>query len=193
MVRRSNEILKQLAASVPAKARARLRALPMHLVAQVGGLRVGIVHGDAASLAGWRFAGEALDDARQPALARRRPRGRASTCSPPRIPASPPLRDFALPDGRLTVINNGAAGMPNFSGSRFGVITRIATTPSPHAPLYGLARDGVHIDALAVRYDQDAFLVRFLQRWPQGSPAHTSYYRRIVDGPDYPIARACAQ
>ena len=50
-------------------ARARLRGLPMHLVAQVGALRVGIVHGDAASLAGWRFAPDALDDAAQTALA----------------------------------------------------------------------------------------------------------------------------
>ena len=37
-----------------------------------------------------------------------------------------------------------------------------------------------------------AFLDRFLERWPQGSPAHASYYARIVDGPDYTIAQAAA-
>ena len=92
------------------------------------------------------------------------------------------LRDFACPAGRLTVVNNGAAGMPNFSGTQFGVVTRIATSASPHQPLYGLQRDGVHIDALAVDYDGQAFLDRFLKRWPQGSPAHASYYHRIIAG-----------
>jgi hypothetical protein len=45
VVRRSNDILAQLAAIVPPAARAPLAQLPMHLVADVGGLRVGIVHG----------------------------------------------------------------------------------------------------------------------------------------------------
>jgi hypothetical protein len=57
-------------------------------------------------------------------------------------------------------------------------------------PLYGLARDGVWIDALAVRYDADAFLRDFLARWAQGSPAHLSYLRRIMDGPDHAIEAA---
>jgi hypothetical protein len=103
------------------------------------------------------------------------------------------LRDFAMPDGRLTVINNGAAGMPNFAGTTFGVLTRIAATPSPHRPLYGLARDGVQIDALAIKYDNEAFLRRFLARWPQGSHAYASYYDRIIGGPDYSIAQAAGR
>ena len=62
VVRRSNRILGELRAMPAAATRIRLAGLPMHLVAQVGGLRVGIVHGDAASLAGWRFAQDALDN-----------------------------------------------------------------------------------------------------------------------------------
>src|SRR5581483_3250913 len=62
VVTRSNAILNELRAVADAAAIARLRALPMHLVASVGDLRVGIVHGDAAALAGWRFAHDALDD-----------------------------------------------------------------------------------------------------------------------------------
>ncbi len=190
VVRRSNEILMQLAAVAPAGARTRLRDLPMLLVAAVGGLRVGIVHGDAQALAGWRFATDALDDMGNrlwldDVAARSRIDVFASTHT-----CLAALRDVALAGGRLTVINNGAAGMPNFSGSRCGLITRIATTPSPHAPLYGLERDGVHIDALAVGYDHDAFLARFLRRWPPGSPAHASYLGRIVAGPDYAMAQA---
>jgi hypothetical protein len=88
------------------------------------------------------------------------------------------------------VINNGAAGMPNFANSTFGLVTRIATTPSPHPPLYGLVRDGVHLDALPLHDRRDDFLDRFLARWPEGSPAHASYFRRIMDGPDYAVAAA---
>jgi len=190
VVRRSNKILARLRAETSDSARARLRDLPMHLVAQVGALRVGIVHGDAVALAGWRFAYDALDQVRhRPWLddVARAAQVDVFACSHTCLAA---LRDFALSSGRLTIANNGAAGMPNFSRSRFGLITRIATSPSPHQPLFGLARDGVHIDAIAVAYDHDAFLDRFLKRWPEGSPAHASYYRRIVDGPDYTIGQA---
>ena len=62
VVRRSNEILAMLRGGVAAPARAQLRKLPAHLVAQVGALRVGVVHGDATSVAGWGFAQDALDE-----------------------------------------------------------------------------------------------------------------------------------
>ena len=90
----------------------------------------------------------------------------------------------------LTIINNGAAGMPNFFGTCFGLISRIGTTPSPHRPLYGIVRDGVHIDAIPLPYDGDAFLGRFLARWPKGTAAHASYFQRIKAGPDHAIERA---
>ncbi|MDO8877450.1 MAG: hypothetical protein Q8M24_24625 [Pseudolabrys sp.] len=190
VVTRSNEILALLQQVTPRAARQHLGALPMHLVATVGGLRVGIVHGDAAALAGWRFAVDELDNPqRQGWLADIRIRSQIDVFASTHTCLAA-LRDFALPGGRLTVINNGAAGMPNFAGNRCGVITRIATTPSPHQPLYGVARDGVRIDALAVEYDTDAFLARFLTRWPPGSAAHSSYYKRIADGADHTIAQA---
>jgi hypothetical protein len=190
VVDRSNRILTLLQAVASPAARHRLAGLPMNLVAKIGDLRIGIVHGDAAALAGWRFSKDELDNPKRRAwlsdiynTAKVDVFASTHTC----LAA---LRDFSLPGGRLTVINNGAAGMPNFSATNYGVITRIAATPSPHRPLYGLRRDGVHIDALAVCYDQDAFLARFLARWPEGSPAHASYYRRIVCGPEYAIAQA---
>lgn len=190
VVARSNQILAELQTAAPIAARERLGRLPMHLVARVGGLRIGIVHGDAAALAGWRFAQDTLDNPKRRAwLADIHAAAKVDVFASTHTCLAV-LRDFALPGGRLTVINNGAAGMPNFSGTRFGVITRIASSPSPHRPLYGLERDGVYIDALAVDYDQRKFLDRFLARWPQGSPAYSSYYRRVVDGPDYLLARA---
>jgi len=192
VVQRSNAILRELAAVTPAETRARLAQLPMHRVAQIGGVRIGIVHGDAHSLAGWGFAQDRLDDpAARGWLDDVRHRSRIDLFASTHTGLAA-LRDFALPAGRLTIVNNGAAGMPNFSASGFGVVTRIATSRSPHRSLYGLARDSVHVDARAVHYDRRAFLERFLGRWPDGTPAHQSYFARIADGPDYPISSALA-
>ena len=129
-MRRSNVILSQLRADAPTAARTRLRDLPMHLVAEVAGLRVGIVHGDADALAGWRFAQDELDNPSAEPMAR----AMSARASHIDVFASThtclaALRDFVLPAGRLTVINNGAAGMPNFAGSRYGLISRIASHP----------------------------------------------------------------
>lgn len=182
-VSRSNAILRALRASAPAQLARPCGVLPMHLVAAVGGLRIGIVHGDATSLGGWGFDRPALDDRRRlPWLADIRARSRIDVFASTHT-CTPALRDFALPSGRLTVINNGAAGLPNFSGTGFGLVSRVATAPARDA-LYGLLRDGVHIEALPVRYDADAFLRPFLARWPDGSPAHLSYARRLTAGPD---------
>lgn len=190
VVTRSNEILALLQKVTPLAARARLAALPIHLVAEVGSLRVGIVHGDAAALAGWRFAHDELDNPKRRAwLADIHGRATVDVFASTHTCLAA-LRDLVLPAGRLTVINNGAAGMPNFASNCCGVLTRIASTPSPQAPLYGVARDGVHIDALAVDYDSAAFLASFLTRWPPGSPAYLSYYHRFADGPDYHLAQA---
>jgi hypothetical protein len=192
VVARSNRILGELriiAARAPA-ACARLAGLPMHLVAEVGGLRIGIVHGDATSLAGWSFTHEVLGSAPGALADLRRHSGIDLFASTHTCLAL--LHDAVLPGGRLTVINNGAAGMPNFAGTRHGLVSRIATTPSPHRGVYGLTRDGVYIDAVAVDFDHRQFLDRFLARWPAGSPAHLSYAQRIVEGPAYTIAQARA-
>jgi len=186
-VARSNSILSMLretARGFP-DLRARLGALPMFASARVATLRIGIVHGDAESLAGWRFAQHSLDEPSNlpwldavHATAEVDIFASSHTCLPV-------LREFALTRGTLVVINNGAAGMPNFTGTRFGLLTRISTRPSPITPAYGIRRDGVHVDALPIRYDHERWTEAFLSDWPPGSPAHDSYYRRIVEGPGY--------
>ena len=95
----------------------------------------------------------------------------------------PALRDFSLDAVRLTVINNGAAGMPNLRGTSFGVLTRVGVKPSPHTALYGLERDGVFVEALLIPYDPQRWLSQFVDVWPPGSPAYESYYSRIAEGP----------
>jgi hypothetical protein len=87
------------------------------------------------------------------------------------------------------MINNGAAGMPNFRGTRHGVITRVATSPAPGA-LYATRVGPLHVSALAVPYDHEAWLRAFLASWPAGTPAHDSYYDRICAGPRYEAGAA---
>jgi hypothetical protein len=194
VVTRSNEILADLRqAANNAGTTAHLAALPMHLVARVGDKRVGIVHGDAASLAGWRFAHDALDDPANSAWLDDIRAKSAVDIFASTHTCLAALRDFELPSGRLAVINNGSAGMANFAGSATGLISRIATSPSPHRILYGTVQDGVHVDALAVEFDVGEFLTRFDARWPRGSPAHTSYYQRITNGPDHILGQARAR
>jgi hypothetical protein len=189
-VERSNAILVALRAAMPRPRAGHLGRLPMHLVAQVGPLRVGIVHGDAAALAGWRFDRVAIDDrAARSWLAETRTQSRIDLFASTHT-CSAALRDVDLLCGRLTIINNGAAGMPNFTGARVGLISRIAVVPSPHRPLYGLVRDGVHVDAIPLAYDHAGFLERFLSRWPDGSRAHASYFHRIAFGPSDRIEQA---
>lgn len=191
-VRRSNEILIELrrtATQLPGATNG-LAALPMHLVADIGGLRVGVVHGDANALAGWSYAHDALDRTDTPARLDAIRRASHIDVFASTHTCLAALRDYRLPHGRLTIVNNGAAGLPNFAGCRTGLITRIGRTPSPHQALYGTVRDGVHIDAIPVNYDHDRFLEHFLARWPAGSAAHLSYAARILSGPAFDVAQA---
>lgn len=171
--------------------RSRLASLPMHLVAEVAGLRVAIVHGDAEALAGWNFSQESL--AAPDATARLsgyfdRANVRVFACSHTCLPV---ITDCETRQGRCVLINNGAAGMPNFRGTAYGLMTRIAVTPrSPVQPLYGTRLGPLYIDALPLHYGQARWLDEFLANWPCGTPAHASYFRRIVDGPAYCRDRA---
>ena len=185
-VERSNRIIERLRETARAfpELRSRLGALPARLVARVSGVRIGIVHGDAESLAGWGFSQELL---REPA--RRDAAAAWFAAADVRVFASshsclPVMQTFDTPRGRCILANNGAAGMPNFSGSRHGLITRISAAAAPDA-LYGATVDGIRVEALPVAYDHAAFERDFLATWPAGSPAHASYYRRIVAGPLY--------
>jgi hypothetical protein len=191
VVARSNAILSMLretARSMPV-ARSALASLPAQCVARIGGARVGIVHGDAESLAGWRFDASALDD---PGQARWREEAfvhakvdifaSSHTCRAA-------LRRFHAGGRDVVVANNGAAGMPNFADGRHGLVTRIAAEPSP-AALYRARAGGVFVEALPLAYDTAAFEASFLAQWPPGSPAHASYWQRIAHGADGAVAEA---
>jgi len=191
VVERSNLIhatLRRTAARHP-DLLARLEESALVLRWQVGGLRVGVVHGDADSLAGWRFDAAQLD-----AAAERDWQQASFVAAEVDMFASshtclPALRHFSF-GGEKLVANNGAAGMPNFAGNRFGILTRISVEPSPHIPLYGCRQQDAYVDALAIRYDHETWLAQFLANWPAGSPAWQSYFKRIVEGPAYSLQQA---
>jgi len=192
-VSRSNAILERLleTARTDDAARRALAELPMHLVARVGEARVGIVHVDASSLAGWGFAASRLDapeHRRWIEDAFDQARVDVFACSHTCLAA---IREFAFDAGPAVVANNGAAGMPNFTGSREGVVTRISVHAArDSARLYGTRVAGVHVDAVRLAYDHERWERRFLASWPAGSHAHASYYRRICDGPRHALAAA---
>lgn len=79
------------------------------------------------------------------------------------------------------------AGMPNFKEQRYGLLTRISTRPPTGEVLYGKIDQGVHVHALPIRYDHDAWQAAFLANWPEDSPAWLSYYQRIMQGPNFAL------
>ncbi len=178
-VERSNRIharLKRVANQFP-ELQAWFAALPFFARYQVGNCRVAVVHGDAEALAGWQFDAQNLQApanaawlARAFELAEVDVFASSHTCQPA-LKVNPT-------DGR-TVINNGAAGMPNFSGVCAGLITRISTRPCVHPPAYGTRVANTFVDALAVPYDHAQWRRSFLAQWPPGSDAHVSYFERI--------------
>jgi len=199
-VARSNviiEALQKTAAEFPTVTE-RLAELPRYLVVRVGGERVGVIHGDPELLAGWRFALEAMEPAdaalrrslgceREPTTPLtmverwfREAAVRVFACTHTGLPYA---QDFAV-DGRShVVINNGSAGLPSFTGTSYGVLTRIsADLEAPGEGLYGMALETLRCDALPIRFDAARWLERFLADWPPESPGHEAYGNRIAQG-----------
>jgi hypothetical protein len=199
VVDRSNQVIARLRATagqLPELVH-RLGGLPRYLTASVAGERVGIVHGDPESLAGWRLALEAMEPG-DPAVRQRTGwRGQPTTPAEVRdwfrradvsVFASthtglPFAQDFLVARRRRLVINNGAAGLGNFAGTTYGVLTRLSSDLQPPADsLYGITIGALRCDALPVRFDLPRWRARFLAQWPPGSPGYRSYFTRITGG-----------
>ncbi len=171
----------------------RLAQLPMFRRYRIGDSQIGVVHGDAEALAGWRFDVDALDDERNRAWLRSVFDSAQADIFASTHTCLPAMR--CIDRGRSTIgviANNGAAGMPNFRGELYGLLTRIAITPSPHEVLHEVRTGEVHVALLPVRYEHPRWLAEFSMQWPDGSPAWRSYFSRITQGPDFSPARAIA-
>lgn len=179
-------VLQQTARAQPALAQ-RLARLPMWRRIDVAGRRVAIVHGDAVSLSGWGFAQESLSQPAHRAQVEdwlRQARVDIFASSHTCLPVFERLASGI-------VLNNGAAGMPNFAGTQYGLFTRIATTPAPAAVrCFGFEHGGLFLDALELEFDASAWQQTFVAQWPPGSAGHRSYWRRIVEGPSYRVRDA---
>lgn len=196
VVERSNRIHTRLRRATTAVQRAELATLPMHARASVAGFQLALVHGDATSLAGWGFAQEHLCDAAHRATVTGwfdRAGVAAFACSHTCLPV---YQRLATAAGEGWVLNNGAAGMPNFAGDGAGLVTRVATRPfSGPERRFGTRATGaggapVFAEALALAIDGAAWQRRFAALWPAGSDAHRSYAQRIAQGPAYRLGEA---
>ena len=177
VVERSNaiqQVLNSTVQSLPGMAE-RLAARPSTALVSVGGQRVAISHGDEQSLAGWNCSREALSEpARQQQLD-----AWLDTQNIRVLATSHSCAAVALNLKHGALVNNGAAGLPNFTGGRYGLLSRIATTPHP-AALYRCQRDGLFIESLPLNYDHPEFLADIDRQWPAHSPAAQSYRSRIL-------------
>lgn len=191
VVERSNRILQRLRLVAGPAQRADLAALPMWLRADVGGLRIGIVHGDATSLAGWGFAQEHLREAAHRDTVRAwfdQAGVDVFACTHTCLPVFQALHGGAP---MRWVCNNGAAGMPNFASDGAGLLTRIAVRPfAGPQRRFGAVQAGMYIDAIAIDTDLAEVQRRFVAQWPAGSDAHCSYFERISRGPAYRVEEA---
>ena len=174
---------------------ARLAALPMVARWRVAGCRVGVVHGDAESLAGWRFDAAALDDPAALPWLRAAFEAAGVDLFASTHTCLPALRRFEAAAGAAggMVANNGSAGLPNFADDAAGLCTRIGETPSPHPALGETRVAGAYVALLPIRHDATRWRAEFLAQWPPGSAAWTSYFGRIAHGPAYAPAQAQAQ
>ncbi|MFT5533425.1 MAG: hypothetical protein ACI8WM_000737 [Burkholderiaceae bacterium] len=201
VVAHSNQIIVALRATAQralGASRSTLAALPMHLLATVGTARIGIVHGDATTLAGWDFSRERLDDPARRAINEQFFRKAEVSLFASSHTCLPVLRRFRVEGRECGVINNGAAGLPNFSGVRAGLISRIALTPAPvwmniqYERHFRVDGEVIHVAAIVLDYDQAGWRTQFLRDWPQGSVANTAYLQRIDHGPAYSPEQACS-
>ena len=193
-VARSNEIMSHLKQTAAALGLAEgLGRLPAVARVVCGNLECAITHGDDESIAGWQLAFDRVEHAWEIGLGDRMAQmGVRLIASSHTCLAVASSRQTA--SGVRAVINNGAAGMANFLGDPSGLITRIAhsrwTDRAPVKPVYSTRIEESEVSAIPVRFDVDAWHARFLAQWPEGSPAHLSYWHRIVRGPNHSPARA---
>jgi hypothetical protein len=189
IVENSNQIhvqLKTTARNYP-QVLEKLEGLPLFKRYRIDEQIITTVHGDADSLAGWAFDAAALKDPTNAQSIHQNFKRAQTDIFASTHTCLPMLRQFHLPTPRQygCVINNGAAGMPNFKNTSFGLLTRISRHPSPHTPVYGTKQRSLLIDAVPIDYDADQWRQHFISIWPEGTAAHRSYFARIMNGPDF--------
>ncbi len=193
VVERSNRIHARLRATATRhpEIRSQLSRLPMVARYTVAQCRVGVVHGDAESLAGWRFDTHEMNAPQAWPWLQQMFDAAAVDVFTSTHTCLPALRGLEKTSGTTGwIANNGAAGMPNFTGDPRGLVTRIGIAPSPHETLREVCVAGAYLSLLPVRFDATRWQADFVRQWPTGSDAWVSYFRRISEGPAFEVGRA---
>ena len=184
VVERSNQImarLQKLAETHP-DIQKRLAALPRYHCLLFGGLKILVLHGDPESLAGWGLAHESFSAGNEHKLQE------WFQASGANVVASTHTCLAVLWSGEVggrtcVVANNGSSGMGNLSADTRGLVTRIGRTASTIEPVMGVPADGgLNVDLIPVNYNVSAWLEQFDHLWPAGSPAASSYRKRLLEG-----------
>ena len=186
-VSRSNRIHRMLSMAVHEHPECKepLIGRPAAMTVDVAGVKVGITHGDEKLIGGWDCSRDSLQDPlRQDELSQFMKKAGIGVFATTHTCAAVGIE---LESGLM--INNGAAGLPNFEGQHFGILTRIATTPAAES-VFGARWGQLYVDAVPVRYDHDTYLTWFDALWEPLSPAAVSYRGRIVNGDAARISEA---
>lgn len=167
-VERSNQIHQMLKATAVRQPEllARIARVPMFRRYRVAALTVGVVHGDAESLAGWRFDVAALADPPNDAWLQSAMQAAEVDVFASSHTCLPALRQVELSGAApACVVNNGAAGMPNFADDLRELCSRVGADPSPYPVIHERRIIGAACVAL-LRVDHDAsqWRTRFLQQ-----------------------------
>lgn len=165
-----------------------LRGRPAWGVVKVGDVLVGLTHGDEKSVSGWGCSVDSLHN--QQRLDELDAFFAAHSIDVLSTTHTCAAAAITLEHG--IVINNGSAGLPEYKGLLYGLVSRISTTMHPDA-IYRAQIKGVYVEAVPVRYDQDAFINWFDSIWEADSPAAKSYRPRAVAGPDTVFADAVGE
>jgi hypothetical protein len=185
-----------------------LAALPKMANVWVGGHKVSVLHGDPQQLSGWRLSVEQMDPpdeylrrslcGNDIAAGRRLPVTRRKTieqwmdAADTRVLATThTCLPFAQRLGtKRGIINNGSAGIPNFTKMTSPLVTRVSTEPRHDQALYYFRIDNLWVEAVPVQVDQEKVQAWFEKNWPKGSAASRSYGQRMEQGPDWTIRQA---
>ena len=158
------------------------QALPMMVVRNIAGLRVAVVHGDAWSLAGWRFSSDLQPAALEQLYA---DSGidlfvSSHTCQAAWVRSHTPRGS--------AILNNDAAGMPAFAAPLQGLACRVSTQPFDGPVVMRQRLGPLYCEWLGLNCSSPSFKAQFLARWPEGSDAHLSYWDRIVSGTESTVS-----
>lgn len=194
-VERSNQIhaqLYQTAARFPSLLE-QIKQLPLFRRYQIGSQHLAVVHGDAHSLAGWRFDAHQLRQSENDLNLRQTFEEAQVDVFASSHTCLPILKQLgAYTASKRAIINNGAAGMPNFAETQFGVLSRISVHAGVHQVLYGTTQADLIIEALPIEFDYLAWQAHFSNHWQRDSAAYLSYFQRICRGPNWALRDAIA-